>query len=118
MGKSEELQRMERDLSGQPELREKLDAEIKRVVDAGEAACSEEAVAKAAASLGYEITPEELKRTVADFEELSESDMEQISGGNFFADLEDVLRNIFTNDANPTQQDNAQDEMRLKKPGA
>ena len=49
MGKSEELQRMERELSGQPELREKLDAEIKRIVDAGEAACNEEAVAKAAA---------------------------------------------------------------------
>ena len=41
-----------------------------------------------------------------------------VAGGNFFSDLEDVLRNIFTNDANPTQQDNAQDEMHLKKPGA
>ena len=101
MGKSEELQRMERDLSGQPELREKLAADIKRIVDAGEAACNEEAVAKAAASLGYEITPEELKRAAADFEELSESDMEQISGGNFFADLEDVLRRIFADDKKP-----------------
>ena len=36
MDKSEELQRMERDLSGQPELREKLEANIKRIVDAGE----------------------------------------------------------------------------------
>ena len=74
MGKSEELQRMERDLSGQPELREKLDAEIKRIVDTGEAACNEEAVVKAAASLGYEITPEELKHAVADSGELSESE--------------------------------------------
>ena len=79
MGKSEELQRMERDLSGQPELREKLDAEIKRIADAGEAACNEEAVAKAATTRGYKITPEELKRAVADSKELSESDMEQIS---------------------------------------
>ena len=101
MGKSEELQRMERDLSGQPELREKLDAEIKRIVDTGEAACNEEAVAKAAASLGYKIAPEELKCAVADSEELSESDMEQISGGNFFADLEDVLRKIFADDQKP-----------------
>ena len=101
MGKSEELQRMESDLNGQPELREKLDAEIKRIVDTGEAAFNEEAVAKAAASLGYEITPEELKRAVADFGELSESDLEQISGGNFFADLEDVLRRIFADDKKP-----------------
>ena len=57
------------------------EANIKRIVDAGEAACGEEAVAKAAASLGYKITPEELKRTAADFEELSESDLEQVSGG-------------------------------------
>ena len=104
MGKSEELQRMERDLSGQPELREKLDAEIKRIAATGEAAGSEAAVAKAAASLGYKITPEELKRAVADSGELSESDLEQISGGNFFADLEDVLRKIFADDKKPTQQ--------------
>ena len=106
MDKSEELHRMELDLSGQPELREKLDAEIKRIVDAGEAACNEEAVAKAAVSLGYKITPEELKRAVADFGELSESDLEQISGGNFFADLEDVLRKIFADDKKTTQPNN------------
>ena len=104
MGKSEELQRMERDLSEQPELREKLYADIKRITDTGEAACDGEAVAKAAASLGYKITPEELKRAVADSGELSESDLEQISGGNFFADLEDVLRKIFADDKKPTQQ--------------
>ena len=100
MGKSEELQRMERDLSEQPELREKLGADIKRIVDAGEATCEEEAVAKAAVSLGYKITPEDLKRAAADYKELSESDMEKISGGNFFADLEDVLRKIFADDKN------------------
>ena len=49
---------------------------------------------------------------------LNDMEMAMVAGGNFFSDLEDVLRNIFTNDANPTQQDNGQDEMRLKKPGA
>jgi predicted ribosomally synthesized peptide with nif11-like leader len=106
MSKSEELQRMERDLSEQPELREKLYADIKRITDTGEAACDGEAVAKAAASLGYKITPEELKRAVADSKELSESDMEQISAGNFFADLEEVLRRIFADDKKDTQQNN------------
>ena len=46
---------------------------------------------------------------------LNDMEMAMVAGGNFFSDLEDVLRNIFTNDANPTQQDNGQDEMRLKK---
>ena len=101
MGKSEELQRMERDLSEQPELREKLYADIKRIADAGEAASNGEAVAKAAASLGYTIAPEELERTAADVAELSESDMEQVSAGNFFADLEEVLRRIFADDKKP-----------------
>lgn len=78
-----------------------MDAEIKRIVDTGEAACNEEAVVKAAASLGYKITPEELKRAVADSGELSKSDLEQISAGNFFADLEDVLRKIFADDQKP-----------------
>ena len=49
---------------------------------------------------------------------LNDMEMAMVASGNFFSDLEDVLRNIFTNDANPTQQDNDQDEMRLKKPGA
>ena len=47
---------------------------------------------------------------------LNDMEMAMVAGGNFFSDLEDVLRNIFTNDANPTQQDNGQDEMRLKNP--
>ena len=35
MGKSEELLRLERDMNEQPELREKLDAEYKRIAEAG-----------------------------------------------------------------------------------
>ncbi len=30
--------------------------------------------------------------------ELNMNEMEQVSGGNFFADLEDVLRRIFADD--------------------
>ena len=33
---------------------------------------------------------------------LNDMEMAMVAGGNFFSDLEDVLRNIFTNDANPT----------------
>ena len=37
---------------------------------------------------------------------LNDMEMAKVSGGNFFADLEDVLRRIFADDAEPTQQDN------------
>lgn len=36
--------------------------------------------------------------------ELKANEMEQVSGGNFFADLEEVLRRIFQ-DPKPTKQD-------------
>ena len=32
---------------------------------------------------------------------LNDMDMAKVAGGNFFADLEDVLRRIFADDANP-----------------
>ncbi|MBQ7183938.1 MAG: hypothetical protein IJR97_08120 [Clostridia bacterium] len=34
---------------------------------------------------------------------LNENEMEQVSGGNFFADLEEVLRNIFAEPSAPAQ---------------
>ncbi len=83
MDKSNELLRMERDLNANPELREKLDAEIRRIAGAGEAASDGEAMAKAAAALGYTITPEELERTTADLEKLDDDELEA-SGGNAF----------------------------------
>ena len=102
MDKSNELLRMERDLNGHPELREKLDAEIRRIADAGEAQSDGEIAVKAAASLGYavaaeeleraaadleklgySITPEELERTTADLEKLDDDELEA-SGGNAF----------------------------------
>ena len=42
---------------------------------------------------------------------LNDMEMAKVAGGNFFADLEDVLRNIFTDNSNSTQQNNGQDEM-------
>ena len=83
MRKSEELLRLERDMNEQPELREKLDAEIKCITDAGEASCDGEAMVKAAAALGYPITLEELERTTADLEKLDDDELEA-SGGNAF----------------------------------
>ena len=38
--------------------------------------------------------------------ELKVNEMAQVSGGNFFADLEEVLRRIFQNDTKPAKPDN------------
>ncbi len=35
--------------------------------------------------------------------ELKVNEMEQVSGGNFFADLEEVLRRIFADDSKPAK---------------
>ena len=44
MSKSEELKRLERDLNEQPDLQEKLNAEYKRIAEAGEAQSDSEAM--------------------------------------------------------------------------
>ena len=83
MGKSEEMLRMERDMNEQPELKEKLDAEFKRIAEAGEAQCDGEVMVKAAAVLGYSITLEELERATAAVQELDTDEMIAVAGGVF-----------------------------------
>ena len=41
---------------------------------------------------------------------LNDMEMAKVAGGNFFADLEDVLRRIFTDDTKPTEQSNDNEE--------
>ena len=77
--KSEEMLRLERDMNEQ--LQEKLDTEIKRIAEAGEAQSDGEAMVKAAAALGYTITIEELERSIADLEKLDDDELDA-SGGN------------------------------------
>ena len=43
---------------------------------------------------------------MTDIMKMNENDMEQVNGGNFFADLEEVLRRIFADDAKSKQQNN------------
>ena len=100
MGKSEELQRLERDLKEQPELQEKLDAECRHVFEAGEAQSDGEAMVKAAAALGYTITPEELDRSAVDLEKLDDDELDAAGGGDsggcdwfFFSGNKDIRKN-------------------------
>ena len=83
MGKSEEMLRLERELNEQPELKEKMDAEIRRIAEAGEAESDGEAMVKAAAALGYTITPGELERAAADLEKLDDDELDAAGGGIF-----------------------------------
>ena len=78
--RSSEIQRLERDLNERPELKEKLDAEFKRIAEAKEAKNDGEAMVKAAASLGYTITVEELDRAAADLEKLDDDELEAAGG--------------------------------------
>ena len=73
--------RMERDLNGNPELREKLDAEIRRIAEAGEAKCDGEALLKAAAALGYTITLDEQARAAAELETVDDEELSKVAGG-------------------------------------
>ena len=100
MSKSEELLRLERDLNEQPELQEKIDTEIRRIAEAGEAECDGEAMVKAAAALGYTITLEELERAAVDLEKLDDDELDAAGGGDsggcdwfFFSGNKDIRKN-------------------------
>ncbi len=80
MKKNDEILRFERDINEQPELKKKLEAEIKRIAEAGEAECDAEAMVKAAASQGYTITMEELQRSTADLEKLDIEELDAVGG--------------------------------------
>ena len=81
MKKSEEILRMERDMNENPELREKLKSEVRRIAEAGEAECDGEALLKAAAALGYTITLDEQDRAAAELEAVDDEELSKVAGG-------------------------------------
>ena len=81
MKKSEEILRMERDMNENPELLEKLKAEVRRIAEAGEAECDGEALLKAAAALGYTITLDEQDRAAAELEAVDDEELSKVAGG-------------------------------------
>ena len=84
MNKTPEMIRMEADLKASETLREKFDAAMKRIAEAGEAQSDGEIFEKAAAELGYQVTAAELERLSAANEEISPDEMEQAAGGKYF----------------------------------
>ena len=71
-------------MNKKPELKKKLDAEIIRIAEAGEAESNEEAMVKAAAALGYAIKPEELDRAEAGLEQLDDDELDAVGGYSIF----------------------------------
>ena len=83
MSKSEELLRLENDIAAQPELKEKLEAEMRRLAEEKAVSSDGEAMAKAAEALGYAVTAEELERAAAEMESLDDDELEDMGGGKW-----------------------------------
>ena len=73
------MRRLERNLNEQPALRERLDAEFRRIAEAKDAKSDGEAMVKAAAALGYAITMEEMERAEAGLEQVDDNEMDSVA---------------------------------------
>ena len=81
MNMSEETKRMQRDMSENPELAEKMKAEIQRLTEAGEIRNESEILMKAAASLGYSVSLEEVERAYAEMADVDDRELAAVTGG-------------------------------------
>ena len=82
MSKSEEMQRLEKDLRNSESLRIKWEETIKGIADKKKIAKSDGEVLEIAASkLGYNIKKEELEKKTADGEEIDEDELTHVTGG-------------------------------------
>ena len=81
MSKSENIKAFEAALKEDKELRETYEAALKRIVEKKEASSDGEVMVKAAAEVGFTLTEAELERAMAQAQELSDEDLEQVSGG-------------------------------------
>ena len=75
------LKEFEEALSKDEALRNEYEAECKRIAEAKEAANDAEVMVKAAGKLGCELSIAELERGMAAKEDLSNDELEKISGG-------------------------------------
>lgn len=81
MQKSPEMKRFEEDLRDNRELREKMDAVCRRIVEEGSAHSDAELLIRAAKELGYDIGAGELDRAAAAAQELDPDEMTAAAGG-------------------------------------
>ena len=84
MSKSEEMQRLEKDIRNSESLRRKWEETIKEIADKKIAKSDGEVLEMAAKKLGYNIRKEELEKKTADGEEIDEDDLKNVTGGGDF----------------------------------
>jgi predicted ribosomally synthesized peptide with nif11-like leader len=78
---SENARKFEKDLQDSEELRNKFEAELKRIAEAQEAQSDAEAITNAAKALGYDISIPDIEKTMAESSELDQDELESVSGG-------------------------------------
>ena len=81
MSKSENLLAFEAALKESRELQEAFETAKKRIAENKEAASDSEMLAKAAAEVGYTLSVAEIDRVLAEAQEISDEDLETVSGG-------------------------------------
>ena len=81
MSKSEEMQRLEKDIRNSESLRRKWEETIKEIADKKIAKSDGEVLEMAAKKLGYNIRKEELEKKTADGEEIDEDELTNVTGG-------------------------------------
>ena len=78
---TENLKKFEKALKADKALSEKFQAEAQRLVSEKLAANDGEVFVKAAKAVGFEVTPAEVEKAVAERQELDEDEMNAVTGG-------------------------------------
>ncbi len=82
MAVSAEMMRFKADMEADESLRAKYEEAIERIVEAKDATSDGDAMCKAAAELGYQISVAELERARADsLEDVDEEELDEVAGG-------------------------------------
>lgn len=81
MKQSEEMKRLETELEKDENLRKALEETCRRIAESGNAKNDIEVMVKAAAELGYTITPEDSTRRLAGSEEIDLDELNTVTGG-------------------------------------
>ena len=111
MQKSDELLRFEADINADGKLRESFDAAIKRIAGAGETTNDGDAMVKAAAELGYDLSLNELERLYAESQELSDEELGAVAGGRADSCMTDYYCYTVVNHDSETDPDGKKESV-------
>ena len=111
MPKSDELLRFEADINADGKLRESFDAAVKRIVEADGVTSDGDAMVKAAAELGYDLSMGELERLYAESQELSDDELDAIAGGRANSCMTDYYCYTVVNHDSETDPDGKKESV-------